>query len=499
MSRVLARTSNGIILKENCHFVYGGDVCDRGPGDIRVLEDIVKLKRDNPDNVHIILGNRDINKMRLLTELLPEFTCKPSRTYWTGDIDDKGEHNAVNRLKAILIDTMGAPDTFEHRRQELKDLGRDSSDEAVVQSFWDLLKPEGLLTEYLKQGTLAVLLGDTLFLHGGLHSNSLGWIPPSRDLPPGDSGHHVDNVATWCEQLEAFRAAEMKDFVEFSQWLQLSSGQASERRLPFTSHWSAEGGYNHPTPGSRLLQYGMGWMPDKSVNPTLVYDNFLSDGAPMPPSSEIASKLRRNGVRRVIAGHQPHGDAPVVIDSFGLQVITGDTSYANNVKWFGPDASDEYRERVTELLQQLTNNGDRKVGANSNTCDTRGNAVSEIYLRFGIPTSQSTCIHGELNNGLRYDFELSSSDENPYVGRATEDGWWVKGKVATGSQKKATTISEEYNDGLLAYMLRMFSSFCLPESEDTIVDDDVYLICLSKGRDVYNSLELGSELKKRVK
>mmetsp|Transcript_1108 Transcript_1108/g.1785 ORF Transcript_1108/g.1785 Transcript_1108/m.1785 type:complete len:188 (+) Transcript_1108:1210-1773(+) len=182
-----------------------------------------------------------------------------------------------------------------------------------------------------------------------------------------------------------------------------------------------------------------------------------------------------------------------------LQVITGDTSYANNVKWFGPDASDEYRERVTELLQQLTNNGDRKVGANSNTCDTRGNAVSEIYLRFGIPTSQSTCIHGELNNGLRYDFELSSSDENPYVGRATEDGWWVKGKVATGSQKKATTISEEYNDGLLAYMLRMFSSFCLPESEDTIVDDDVYLICLSKGRDVYNSLELGSELKKRVK
>jgi len=123
----------------------------------------------------------------------------------------------------------------------------------------------------------------------------------------------------------------------------------------------------------------------------------------------------------------------------------------------------------------------------------------KIYLRFGIPTSQSTCIHGELNNGLRYDFELSSSDENPYVGRATEDGWWVKGKVATGSQKKATTISEEYNDGLLAYMLRMFSSFCLPESEDTIVDDDVYLICLSKGRDVYNSLELGSELKKRVK
>ncbi len=55
--------------------------------------------------------------------------------------------------------------------------------------------------------------------------------------------------------------------------------------------WSKVGGYTHPGAGARLLQYGliplmtlmmaigMGWLPDKSVNPTLIYDNYLQDGA----------------------------------------------------------------------------------------------------------------------------------------------------------------------------------------------------------------------------
>ena len=43
--------------------------------------------------------------------------------------------------------------------------------------------------------------------------------------------------------------------------------------------WSRVGGYFHPAAGGRLLQYGMGWLPDKSVNPTLIYDNYLLDGA----------------------------------------------------------------------------------------------------------------------------------------------------------------------------------------------------------------------------
>ena len=63
------KNKNNIILNPNSYFVYGGDVCDRGDGDIRVLKDLMKLKTENPNNVFFILGNRDCNKLRLKFEL----------------------------------------------------------------------------------------------------------------------------------------------------------------------------------------------------------------------------------------------------------------------------------------------------------------------------------------------------------------------------------------------------------------------------------------------
>ena len=63
-------------LRDHCHFVYGGDVCDRGSGDIRICRDLLSLKQRYPERVHLIVGNRDINKVRPL--LLPSFLCPSS-------------------------------------------------------------------------------------------------------------------------------------------------------------------------------------------------------------------------------------------------------------------------------------------------------------------------------------------------------------------------------------------------------------------------------------
>lgn len=103
ISKVLEQRDEGVTLKDNCHFVYGGDVCDRGVGDIRIMTDIVRLKMANPDRVHIILGNRDVNKMRLLTELQEEFIGQPAHTYWTGDIKQTGDLTASARLRAVRV------------------------------------------------------------------------------------------------------------------------------------------------------------------------------------------------------------------------------------------------------------------------------------------------------------------------------------------------------------------------------------------------------------
>lgn len=42
-----------------------------GPGCVRVLKDLVQLKEDYPERVHLILGNRDINKLRIQFSMHP--------------------------------------------------------------------------------------------------------------------------------------------------------------------------------------------------------------------------------------------------------------------------------------------------------------------------------------------------------------------------------------------------------------------------------------------
>lgn len=72
---------------------------------------------------------------------------------------------------------MGAPFAFECRREELVALGRDHSDDAVAQSFLDLVTPghpDSLLLQYLENAQMSVIIEDTIFVHGGISDSSLG-------------------------------------------------------------------------------------------------------------------------------------------------------------------------------------------------------------------------------------------------------------------------------------------------------------------------------------
>ena len=67
--------SADIELAAGWRFVHGGDACDKGGavgGTVRVVKTLTRLKTRYPDRVHLILGNRDINKMRLTSECAPE-------------------------------------------------------------------------------------------------------------------------------------------------------------------------------------------------------------------------------------------------------------------------------------------------------------------------------------------------------------------------------------------------------------------------------------------
>ena len=118
----------------------------------------MSLKRRYPARVHLLIGNRDANKLRFATELSRAALDRPLREtrapFWlppsataraflrelARDGDTRASSDAcssnghggdgedariaalntrANRLRFILERTMGCPHTFEHRRREL--------------------------------------------------------------------------------------------------------------------------------------------------------------------------------------------------------------------------------------------------------------------------------------------------------------------------------------------------------------------------------------------
>ena len=179
-SKGLFRDSSGQLdMMPDCHFVFGGDVCDRGRGDLRIANDIVNLCKKYPSRVHIILGNRDINKIRLRSELLPKYLKSKLEVFWIdeNDInepkidDDMPPFSPARRLHTILECTMGAPEAFQHRLNELSDMGiisdgmsEDEKDGLVVESFVSSIGDGGCMLEFLRLGCLALQLGENPFL-----------------------------------------------------------------------------------------------------------------------------------------------------------------------------------------------------------------------------------------------------------------------------------------------------------------------------------------------
>lgn len=175
-----------LVLKPNCYFVHGGDVVDRGNGDIRILRDLIQLKNDFPDRVFFIIGNRDANKLRLYFSLHDTVLKYRPDAYWVAPAQVPADfplENQKEKLLWVLKATMGAPFAFENRREELQELnpGRTITDLDVISSFLSLVHPErpdNLLLQYLKHGSMAVVIGDTLFVHGAVTPFELGLVFP---------------------------------------------------------------------------------------------------------------------------------------------------------------------------------------------------------------------------------------------------------------------------------------------------------------------------------
>jgi len=275
------------------YFVHGGDSPDKGPGDIRVVSAMVQLKMKHPDRVFLILGNRDINKLRFGSELAAGADTSKVDVFWdakhmpyTAWLEEhKAEAGTMSALKWMLDKTMGCQTTFATRRAELGVLrgqaAGDVSDGDVLESFKQSVDPGSAnpwMLRYIQLGQLMLVLGDIVFVHGAISESALGFVPGKPARCP--------DLLSWCTELNAWCSSEVRHYAR-------SHGDPALG----TSKRAADD----------LLTYGVPVPPGHEYfGKTVIYnDGFVKKGDYVIPDTATQDFLVAAGVHRACVGHIP--------------------------------------------------------------------------------------------------------------------------------------------------------------------------------------------------
>jgi hypothetical protein len=349
--------------------IFGGDATDKGGSDLYVLRQLLSLQRRyGTERVKFVLGNRDINKMRIWQELL-NFS-NHNHVYWDRSSSpipsNSPQSTLVDKLKWMLSKTMGSPDAFHLRRDELSKIKKQLvSEQEVVQSYIQTTTPlgaksiqdtttstttqgitmddkneEGLMAAYLNKATVLCKVGSVLFLHGALPP-PLFTIPQNSTTNTNNNNillrNYFDYAMPWKKDATTANITHLQDWIDatnqfaatqISSWNNLTSIDVYRHTL-----WSPKGGYyNDPAfvPGSSLLQYGMSTIPCNTAsystsssikNPTVVYNTwpFLNTKNSDGETNDTAIRWLLNqfyykfGVQAIVTGHKPQGDLPLPI------------------------------------------------------------------------------------------------------------------------------------------------------------------------------------------
>ena len=281
-----------IEVAEDATLVFGGDATDRGSAGRRVMRALLDAKMRHPSRVALLAGNRDLNKLRLRVELCGR---PPERAP-----TEVRQGPRAELLRWLFTNTMGAREAFDNRAIELDVTGA-GADDAVVGSFLDDVGRDGLTTRYLAQCQLGVRFDETLFVHGGVTSESLGHVPGLRSSASSRARESVDE---WLEALNRWYAEQLDAYAGARD---LESGAYE----PIVA-------YQAPVPGTRRHQASVvyGRLADAHNNPEL-------------PPADVRAALRRSGVSRLVVGHTPTGDVPVVLraEAERFELVCADNSY----------------------------------------------------------------------------------------------------------------------------------------------------------------------------
>ncbi|CAD2219784.1 hypothetical protein AGDE_09783 [Angomonas deanei] len=403
-SKVLGEADGKYIIPNGRdHFVFGGDSFDLGGEDLTFHDALLQLKRDYPRQVHLLLGNRDVNKMIFRTSVgewlegLPPAEAHRRIYPVESPIQRKGvtyeaylsQHNLppittlVTLVKWILKHRMAAPNVLEDRRKELEKRGGGTlSDEEVVRHILSTAQSDdGAVTEYIRHGQLAALIGRALFVHGGVCEENVGYVPfPFNAIEAATSptrlpGETYPSAADWVRELNLLKEK------GFNEWLQ------SPRCAPCGTR----------TGGEFLHAYAFRYTP---VRYSVMVNSFVDFSTRQLREVDRATEvyLKQNNIDVVCCGHQPSGDSPTVLQTEARQfIVMGDNSYC---------AADNSRGRaITEVLVEQD--------------DDNPSTPASVRLR------------GCRTDGTPFDFILSyrhagATPLTPLLGKRWNKQWWAK-------------------------------------------------------------------------
>mmetsp|Transcript_38870 Transcript_38870/g.77766 ORF Transcript_38870/g.77766 Transcript_38870/m.77766 type:complete len:451 (-) Transcript_38870:234-1586(-) len=347
---------------------------DRCDGSLRVCQRLVALKESTPDRVFLILGNRDLNKFRLTAEVdgdegrpiedIPGPFWDPAaptfRQWLEALAAERQGGNAeelntrAERLRYLLKHTLGCPQTFELRRQELRLLDPaqpELTDDQLVDSFLSDVLPGGILRRYTELADIVAVVGNTVFVHGALHRDNIAVVPDeaSRFADFGTTPqpfHTVEGgLHAWAAAMNALVRTGLESHARMPGWdseRQQRGGEllfALQNRDSMTGRCVVSDNYcdgGTMPPAKHVEDRRADWarraQEDPAFSPMSARVELRASGWSADPfDPEVASWLCASGIRRVVVGHRPTGDSPAVFGHqyTGVEIISADTSYAD--------------------------------------------------------------------------------------------------------------------------------------------------------------------------
>lgn len=356
----------------NPFFIYGGDVTDRGIGDMKLIDRLVTFKKRYPSRVFLLVGNRDASKTRFYTELHPQHIrqrlLEGVAPYWLQSgphsipIDYVKKHMQANGKNAeingdikqyihalsdeqcqliyirwMLEQNLGCTHTFSYHAQELAEqTGQEIaaiSESMVLKSIIRMASPAGLVGKYLELAQVGVVIPHTgiLAVHGGLSTVNIGRIPGMQctDEP-------ISDARVWMSQFNHWYRKQVQN------WASTDPATVAFNKLPACSPLDT---FSMSVPAQFK---------------TVVTESMLDKERQfVPVPLAVNDYLNKNKISVVLTGHQPCGDHPAILRSHDDSVvfINGDTGYANASE----NDTHDTRGMANHTLQLFTDTSGLKI------------------------------------------------------------------------------------------------------------------------------------------